>query len=114
MVLSFYQNGIMRVWMDEHAYSIGDRRFRISQEELPVVDEQLVPIDLDSSRVHETADELIIHNLEHSDKSESYTYRISFGHFKITQEVTNNKNETMTTMVINPIDSLYYEVGQGQ
>ena len=38
----FYQNGIMRMLFEEP----GVKRFRISQEDLPVVEEQLEPADL--------------------------------------------------------------------
>jgi hypothetical protein len=36
----FYQNGIMRTLIEEPE----SKRFRISQEGLPVVDEQLIPV----------------------------------------------------------------------
>ena len=42
LTLSIYQNGILRMLVEEP----GHERFRISQEDLPVVDEQLKPADL--------------------------------------------------------------------
>lgn len=42
MTLKFYQNSIMRVLIQEPAST----RFRISQEDLPVVDAQLVATNL--------------------------------------------------------------------
>ena len=42
LTMTFYQNGILRVLIEEP----NGARFRISQEDLPVVDNQLVPVDL--------------------------------------------------------------------
>ena len=42
LTMVFYQNGIMRLLIEEP----GVKRFRISQEDLPVVDEQLERVEL--------------------------------------------------------------------
>ena len=42
LTLSIYQNGILRMLVEEP----GHERFRISQEDLPVVEEQLKPADI--------------------------------------------------------------------
>ena len=42
LTLNIYQNGILRMLLEEP----GHERFRISQEDLPVVEEQLKPADI--------------------------------------------------------------------
>ena len=49
---------------------------------------------------------LIVQNLMHNDQSESFKYEISFDHFQIKQYSNLN-----LTLIINPVDSLYFENG---
>ncbi len=79
-------------------------RFRISKENLPVVDEQLIPVPNFSTLVSIDSTHLSVGNLNHNDGTEVFTYTVKFDHFQITQ--TSNGIETL---VVNPTDSLYIE-----
>jgi hypothetical protein len=60
------------------------KRFRISQEDLPVVDELLIFISNLQSLTTQNATHLTVSNLTHKDGSDVFTYSIQFDHFKIT------------------------------
>lgn len=77
LTLWFYQNGIMRALLEEP----GSGRFRISQEGLPVVDEQLEIVDKLSYYVNFGTDHVNVGPLLHSDESETFSYKIKFDHF---------------------------------
>ncbi len=100
----FYQNGIMRMLIEEP----GVKRFRISQEDLPVVDEQLERVDLsdrfnfDASKRSFTISDL---TSEHGD--ESWEYEIDLPRFRINQMTSSG--EMIKTMVVNPQDTLHFE-----
>jgi len=81
-------------------------RFRISDDALPVVEEQLIPVDsiTASSMLHD--DHMVIDGLIHSDQSEVFKYVVDFTNFKISQY-----SNDMLTLIINPINSLYFENG---
>jgi len=61
-------------------------RFRISQQDLPVVDEQLFAVSDLSSHVNNFLyqDYLLVSGLDHSDLSEQFSYQIDFANFKVT------------------------------
>lgn len=99
LTLWFYQNGIMRALLEEP----DSTRFRISDEDIPVVEEQLIAADLtDKVTIEETFFE--VSGLEHNDATESFRYVVDFEHFKITQYAGD-----IVTLIMNPIDSLYIE-----
>lgn len=100
--MTFYQNGIMRTLIEEP----GSTRFKISEEGLPVVEEQLIPVSDLSSRVIILSNQVIVNGLTHDDGTETFKYVLDFDHFKVSQ-FSNNK----LTLVMNPTDSLYYEDG---
>jgi hypothetical protein len=81
-------------------------RFRISQEGLPIADEQLEKVKLFNTKVTINKDELIVTGLMAEDYSESFRYRMRYDHFRITQYAG-----TLVTLIINPVDSLYLESG---
>ena len=101
MTLTFYQNGIMRALFEEP----NSRRFRISQEGLPVVDEQLHTVENLTRKSQVTDDHIEVSGLDHQLGDETFTYRIWFDHFKIEQIDKDGD----VTMVINPKDTLYVE-----
>ena len=96
----FYQNGIMRTLIQEPSST----RFRISEENLPVVDEQLIPASNLTNLVLVNSTHLVVGNLNHEDGTEVFTYTVKFDHFLIT--MTANGVETL---VVNPTDSLLFE-----
>jgi hypothetical protein len=98
--LTFYQNGIMRTLIGEP----GNTRFKISESGLPVVEEQLYPVENLSANVTISTSEMVIDGLVHSDKTETFKYIVYFNHFKV-EQYSNGK----LTLVMNPNDSLYYE-----
>ena len=49
---------------------------------------------------------LSVKGLNHEDLTEEFSYTIDFDHFKLTQYSNN-----ILTMVVNPVDSLYFENG---
>jgi len=98
--LTFYQNGIMRTFIDEP----GNTRFKISDSGLPVVEEQLDPVENLSANVTISTSEMVIDGLIHSDKTETFKYIVYFNHFKV-EQYSNGQ----LTLVMNPNDSLYYE-----
>ena len=62
------------------------KRFRISQEDLPVVDEQLESVDLNDKFVFAPDfTSLTITDLEHHSADESWEYTIEFDRFRIEQ-----------------------------
>ena len=100
LTLWFYQNGIMRTLLEEP----GSDRFRISQEGLPIVNEQLHHVSFFQKKVTFRSNEIVVWGLMSEDMTESFSYYINYDHFKITQYAGSLK-----TLVINPIDSLYLE-----
>ena len=64
----------------------GHERFRISQEDLSVVDEQLKPTDL-SQKIYwaEDRSSVTFHGLMHEQGDESFDYTIEFARFRIDQ-----------------------------
>jgi hypothetical protein len=61
--LTFYQNGIMRALIGEP----GNTRFKISETGLPVVEEQLYPVENLSANVTISNSGMVIDGLVHSD-----------------------------------------------
>jgi hypothetical protein len=84
-------------------------RFRISQEGLPVVDEQLNFVSGNSTSFNVFDDHIYVSGLPHTDNNELFNYRIDFDHFKITQSAGSDSQGYQETLIINPIDSLYLE-----
>ena len=106
----FYQNGIARVVIGEP----DNTRFQISQEELPVVWDQLEAVQALEANHTKTYDDqgksgIIVADLErnscHSTNVENFTYTIQFKPFF---QVTQMSNDVVT-QVINPSGSLYVE-----
>jgi len=54
-------------------------------------------------------DYMVIEGLKHQDETEVFKYVIDFSHFRISQY----SNE-MLTLILNPINSLYFENGSNQ
>jgi alpha-glucosidase (family GH31 glycosyl hydrolase) len=81
-------------------------RFKISEEGLPIADDQLHSVNFFNSHVTVSEDDLTVDFLPGMDAFEFFSYRIDFDHFKITQFAGEE-----TTMIINPVDSLYLESG---
>lgn len=82
-------------------------RFRISQEDLPVVDSQLRPVTSLESHISRHDDVGVeVAGLQHSDGSEDFKYQIDFAPFSIRQYTGE-----LLTLVVNPVDSLYLESG---
>lgn len=67
LTLTVYQNGILRMLIEEPDV----KRFRISQEGLPVVDEQLIPQDL-TGLVKRYAADLNIESLTSTEGDEGW------------------------------------------
>ena len=105
LTLSFYQNGILRVLLEEPEV----KRFRIAKDDLaPVVDEQLIPYDLTGKTTLDTESSLFtIDDL--SDNSESWSYTIGLDRFRIEQLTESEERGKVRSLVVNPQDTLYYE-----
>jgi len=84
-------------------------RFRISDDALPVVEEQLIPIASISASAMFHGDYMWISGLAHDDQTEDFKYKVDFTQFRISQY----SNE-MLTLILNPINSLYFENGSNQ
>ena len=103
MTLSFYQNGIMRCLIEES----DSTRFRISEYDLPVVEEQLIPVTDLSSHITNDTNWLYVENLSNDNDGETYAYNITYSPFVITQYANG-----METLVINKNHSLAYEINK--
>lgn len=104
MTLTVYQNGILRMLMEEP----GAKRFRISQEAVqPVVDEQLLPVDL-TEKITWSDDRqtMSITGLTNEASDEDWEYTIELARFRINQL---QDGQQLRTLVVNPEDTLYYE-----
>lgn len=78
--LTVYQNGIIRMLAEEP----GVKRFRISQEDLPVVWDQLVPVDLtDKVTWADDGQSFTISDLTHENGDESFEYTVELPRFRI-------------------------------
>ena len=53
-----------------------------------------------------SGDYLRVSNLTHEDGSEQFTYHMNYSRFNIMQY-----SDDLVTLIINPIDSLYFENG---
>ena len=102
--LSFYQNGIARMLIGE----AGVDRFRISQEDLPVVEEQLIAAEDLEATWSDDGKSLTISGLKSDAGDEEFEYVIEFDRFRVKQN-TINGDQKITTMVVNNEDTLYYE-----
>ena len=92
----------MRAFLEEP----NSGRFRVSDTELPVVEKQLQIVPALSTHITKNSSHVKIANLPHNDNSEIFSYFIQLNHFKITQS-----SNDVITLIINPIDSLYFENG---
>ena len=80
LTLTVYQNGIMRMLIEEP----GVKRFRISQEDLPVADEQLEVTDLlDNFTWSEDKKSFSISGLNSEQGDESWEYQVELPRFRI-------------------------------
>jgi hypothetical protein len=100
ITMTFYQNGIMRLLVDEPESG----RFKISEQELPVVEDQLHGVQNLSDYVSVTDDLVQVSGLKHQDGEETFTYKIYLNGLSIEQYSGDE-----LTLVLNPIDSLYME-----
>jgi len=80
------------------------KRFRISQEGLPVEDEQLNGVSNLKSHVKVHRHRLVVSGLKHEDGTETYEYEVNFKQFTITQSVNGH-----VSMIMNPKNTLYVE-----
>jgi hypothetical protein len=101
--MTFYQNGIMRLLVDEPE----SLRFKISEQELPVVEDQLHGVPNLSEYVTVTDDLVQVSGLKHQDGQETFAYKIYLNGLSIEQYSSDE-----LTLVLNPIDSLYIEDGE--
>lgn len=69
----------MRTFLQEP----GSGRFRLSDNDLPVVESQLISVNKISSYVTIDSQGLIVDGLLHEDQTEEFKYVIDFEHFKI-------------------------------
>ena len=98
LTLSFYQNGILRVLLEEHEV----KRFRIAKDDLaPVVDEQLIPYDL-TGRTNLDTESSIFTIDDLSDNSESWSYTIGLDRFRIEQLTESEERGKVRSLVVNP------------
>ena len=95
----------MRAFLEEPSSG----RFRISDDSLPVVEEQLIPIANLTSFTELHEDHLVIKGLKHDDETEVFKYKVDFSHFSVSQY-----SNDVLTLIINPIDSLYFENGNAE
>ena len=102
MTLSFYQNGIMRCLIEQPS----NTRFRISDYDLPVVEDQLNSVTDFTDKVTNSTNWVAVSNLTNESDGETYSYNISYDPFMITQYA-----DGVETMVINKNKSLAYEIG---
>lgn len=108
LTLTVYQNGILRMLLEEPEVA----RFRISQEDLPVVDEQLNAVDLtDKVTWADDGMSFTVSGLEHEAGDESFAYTVELERFRIKQISSSGKE--LQTLVVNPQDTLYYETESG-
>lgn len=77
--LSFYEDGIMRAAVDTEEQS----RFRISQEDLPVVWDQLKPVDDFESKYSLSEDSIHVAGITRGD--DTYDYEVVLSPFEIRQ-----------------------------
>lgn len=88
----------------------GVKRFRISQEDLPVVWDQLNAVDLtDKITWADDQKSFTISGLSHESGDESFEYTVELDHFRINQ--VSDSGEVLQTLVVNPQDTLHYETG---
>jgi len=78
----FYENGIMRTYIEESATP--NARFRISQEELPVMWDQLTPVPSFANKVSVSSESIQIVDIERNGTQESLSYTISLSPLTIT------------------------------
>ena len=78
----FYENGIMRTYIEESATP--NARFRISQEDLPVMWDQLTPITSFENKVSVSNESIQIVGIERTGTQETLSYTISFSPLTIT------------------------------
>lgn len=85
------------------------KRFRISQEDLPVVEEQLVAKDLtDRFAWNSDKSSFSITDLVNEQGDDSWEYIISTDRFRINQ-YTTLAGVKQSTLIVNPEDTLYFE-----
>ena len=104
LTLSVYQNGIVRMLIEESGVS----RFRISQEDLPVVDGQLVAQDL-TGIVSTFDNDLTIDNLWSVDGDEGWQLDLVFDRFRLHHKVKQTSEASYRTMTVNDDDTLWFE-----
>lgn len=101
LILTFYQNGIVRTLIEED----GAIRFRISQEDLPVSDEQLVAVQNLNEITTQNASSLQVGSLDHELGDEQYVFKIDFSPFRMYQMTGDGR----VALTANAMDTLYVE-----
>ena len=86
----------------------GVSRFRISQEDLPVVDGQLVAQDL-TGIVSTFDNDLTIDNLWSADGDEGWQLDLVFDRFRLHHKVKQISEASYRTMTVNDDDTLWFE-----
>ena len=104
LTVNVYQNGILRILIEEP----GVKRFRISQEDLPVVDDQLIPQDL-TGLWHDYGDSGAIQFLNSEEGDEGWEVDFVFDRFRIHHVSKSGEEAGFRTMTFNENDTLYYE-----
>lgn len=104
LTVNVYQNGILRVLIEEP----GVKRFRISQEDLPVVEEQLIAQDL-TGLYHDYGTSTAIQYLNSEEGDESWEVDFEFDRFRIHHVAKKDNEPSFRTMTFNDNDTLYFE-----
>jgi len=90
----------------------GVNRFRISQEDLPVVWDQLNAVDLtDKITWADDKQSFTISGLTHEQGDEAFEYTVELSKFRINQ--VSDNGDVLQTLVVNPEDTLYFETESG-
>jgi hypothetical protein len=99
--MGFYQNGIVRFYIEETGTPF--KRFRAS-DEFGVEEDQLFPVENLENYIQRSDDRLVIRGLQSDNGQEYFDYYIYYSPFRIEQRILGK-----VTMVINSHDSLFME-----
>ena len=83
----------------------GSTRFRISQEDLPVSDEQLKAVQNLNEITTQSADSLQVGALDHELGDEQFVFKIDFAPFRMYQMTGDGR----VALTANALDTLYVE-----
>ena len=104
LTISFYQDGIARVVIDE--VKGVEKRFRISDEkDFAVMESQLISTEI---QTHITDQSVEISGIASEDGEDVFTYELTFKPMRLVQRVNG-----MKTLTLFASDSLYFEKTTG-